>query len=1126
MKKLTMLFLCLVLLGVHIANAQQKTITGKVTSVEDGTTVPGVSVAVKGTTLGTITNINGEYSLNVPADATTLVFSFVGMTSKEVEIGTLSVIDVSMVPGVFNVDEVVVTALGISREKKSLGYAVQEVGGDDVNQAKGGNFVNQLSGRVAGVQIKNNNNMGGSSNVIIRGSSSLTGNNQALFVVDGIPVDNSNTNNTGQLSGRNGYDYGNAAADINPADIESISVLKGAAATALYGSRAANGVILVTTKKGAGTSLKQPKVKLSSNFTVSNIDKSTFPKYQQKYGAGYGKYYYGGADYPGFEQYADVDGDGNVDYTVPYYEDASRGQEFDPTVNVFQWDALYPESPNYMKATPWVAGANGPETFFETGTSNTQNIDLSGGDANTNYRLAYTYFGLKGVLPNSNLTKNNVIFSGSHKIYDNLKVSSSANFVNTKGKGRPSTGYSDNIMSSFRQWYQVNTDLGAQKDMYDKTKRNITWNPAAYDNTAPAYWDNPYWVRGENYETDARNRFIGYAQLDWDITSDLKAMGRYSIDNYTELQEERKAVGSGSGEFGVGRPDVTSGYSRFDRTFTETNLDFMLNYRKKIGESLDLSALVGTNMRRTKTESVFVSTNNGLAVGGLYALSNTVDPMDLPEELLTELGVNGVFGSVSLGLSNTYFLDATIRRDQSSSLPEDNNAYIYPSITGSVIFSNMIDVDWLSLGKVRANYAEVGNSAPALSVKDTYAANSPLSGTSMATVPNTKLNSDLKPERQKALEGGLEMNFLQSRVGFDLAFYKDNTVDQLMPVSVSYATGYLSKWVNAGEIQNSGVELALFGTIVKTDDFKWDISVNWAKNTSEVISLYKDEEGNEVKNLQLASLQGGVTINATVGQPYGTIKGSDYQYYTIDAGTPQEVVTDKKLVNPVNGRYLRSSTNDKVIGDINPDWTGGITNTLGYKSFTLSFLIDIQKGGDIFSLDHWYGTSTGLYEESVGPNDLGNEMRDPIVWNDPDNMTKDGGYASNSGGIIEDGVVNNPTNNPAYGENGSVNWVRRSQENYVAQGYATDPNSRFVFDASYVKLRELSLTYELPKTLASKMHFAGASLALVGSNLWIISKNLPHADPEASQSSGNIQGWQSGVMPTTRNFGVTLNLQF
>jgi len=390
-----------------------------------------------------------------------------------------------------------------------------------------------------------------------------------------------------------------------------------------------------------------------------------------------------------------VNGDGNTDYTVPYYEDASRGQKFDPSVNVYQWDALDPASPNYHKATPWVAGANGPETFFETGVGTTNSIDISGGDDKTVYRFAYTYFDQSGVMPNSNLKKNNAIFVGSHKILDNLKSTTSVNFVNTTGKGRPSTGYSDNIMSSFRQWSQNNVDYGAQKAMYESTHRNVTWNPAAPDNLAPAYWDNPYWVRYQNYEKDARNRIIGYTQLDWDITSGLKAMGRFAIDTYSELQEEQKAVGSSSGEFGVGRPDVTSGYSRFTRAFTETNLDFMLNYHKAISEKFDFTAMLGTNIRRTKTESVYASTNNGLAVAGVYALNNSVDPMLPPEESLLQQGVNGIFGSVSLGYKNTYFVDATIRRDQSSTLPEAENTYYYPSVAGNMIFSNLIDVDWL-----------------------------------------------------------------------------------------------------------------------------------------------------------------------------------------------------------------------------------------------------------------------------------------------------------------------------------------------------------------------------------------------------------------------------------------------
>lgn len=1108
MRKLTFLLTCLFLIGIGVVNAQSKSVSGKVISAEDGQPVIGASVKVLGTQSGTITGVDGDFTVTLTGGAKSLEISYVGM--KTVTIEAKNGMVVTMASDSKLIDEVVVTALGISREKKSLGYAVQEVSGDAVNKVKSDNFISSLSGKVSGVEIKNNTNFGGSMNVVIRGASSLTGNNQALFVIDGIPVDNSNTNNSGQLTGRSGYDYGNAASDINPADIESISVLKGAAATALYGSRAATGVILITTKKGGNTGKDmKPRVKISSNVTLSTIDKSTFPEYQNEYGAGYGKYYYSGGNYPGLEEYADVNNDGVVDLTVPYYEDASRGQKFDKNLMVYQWDALYPESPNYMKATPWVAGANQPSTFFQTGAATTNNIEVTGGNDKTTYRFSYTNFNQTGVMPNSYLKKNNAIFTGTQKLTNNLKLTTQANYVNTQGKGRPSTGYSDNVLSSFRQWYQVNVDLGLQKQLYQQYHKNITWNVNAYDDTTPAYWDNPYWVRYENYETDGRSRLVGYAQLDWDITHDLKAMGRFAMDTYNELQEERKAVGSVAGELGVGRNDVTSGYSRYTRTFMETNLDFMLNYHKKLTDDLDFTGMLGTNIRRRNVESVFESTNGGLAVPGIYALSNSVNSMLPPEETKYTIGVNGYFGQVSFGYKSTYFLDGTLRNDISSTLPAANRSYLYPSLTGSMIFSNLLDQQWLSLGKLRLNYAEVGNDAPALSTSDVYTTNTPFSGTLLTTVPNTQANTNLKPERQRSWEVGLEMNFLQNRLGFDFSLYKKDTYDQLMPVSVSYATGYSSKWVNAGQIENKGAELSLKATPVKTKDFSWDVNVNWAKNVNKVVSLYKDDSGNEVTNLVLGSLQGGVTINATVGEAYGTIKGSDYVYLDTENKTG-------KLINPANGRYYKTSTNDQTIGNVNPDWTGGINNTFKYKSLTFSFLVDVSKGGDVFSLDMWYGTGTGLYKETAGLNDLGNPKRDPIVWNDANNMTKEGGYASTSGGVVEDGVL----------ADGSKNWVRRNQENYAAIGWAADPNARFVYDASYVKLREVSLSYDLPKSLISKLYLSNASIGVVGSNLWIIFKNLPYADPEASQSSGNIQGWQSGVMPATKNLGVTLNLTF
>jgi hypothetical protein len=632
---------------------------------------------------------------------------------------------------------------------------------------------------------------------------------------------------------------------------------------------------------------------------------------------------------------------------------------------------------------------------------------------------------------------------------------------------------------------QTNVDYKMQEDLYNSSGRNITWNPVSPFDLAPAYWDNPYWVRNENYETDERNRIIGYLQADWKITEHLSLMGRAAVDTYEELQEERKAVGSGSGEFGVGRPDVTSGYSRFNRSFMETNMDLMLRYYNQLTEDLNLNAFVGTNIRRTRVDQVFASTNLGLIVPGLYSLSNSIAPMLNPEERLTEVGVNGIFASASLGFMNTFFLDATIRRDQASTLPIDENAYIYPSVSGSWLFSNNLESDWLQLGKLRLGYAQVGNDAPWGSILDTYTQNTTFGGTALFSLPSTKNNANLKPEKTSSLEAGIELITLNKRLGLDLSFYKNNTTNQIMPVTVSTATGRSSTFVNAGEIQNQGVEIMLNGAPVVSKDFRWDIILNWSKNVNEVVAL-----ADGIENLQIAALQGGVTINARKGEPYGTIQGTDYVY------------TNGEKTVGANGYYLRSSTSDKILGNINPDWNAGMNNKFTYKNWAASFLIDWQQGGSVFSLDLYYGLATGLYEETVFTNDLGNPVR---------NLIEDGG------GLILEGVF----------EDGSVNTKRVEGADYRVFGYSRNPNAAFVYDASYVKLREVVLSYSLPSSVISKVNWIhGATFSVVGSNLWILSKKLPHADPEASQSSGNVQGWQSGVMPSTRNVGFSINLQF
>jgi TonB-linked SusC/RagA family outer membrane protein len=1098
MRKLSFLLVLLLLTAMQVL--AQRTITGKVTSADDGSGIPGVTVLVKGTSTGVLTDLDGKYSINVSKDATALQYSFIGMRTQEVALTTDNSLDVVMQGEAQNIEGVVVTALGITREKKSLGYSTQEVNGDAISTVRSDNFSNALSGKVTGVQIKKTTNLGGSTNVLIRGNKSITGNNQALFVIDGIPVSNDITNTNSQQQAGTGYDFGNAASDINPDDIESVNVLKGAAATALYGSRAANGVIMITTKKGKDSKggKKGIGVSINSGVTVGFVDKSTFPKYQTQYGGGYGRYYGGPNDY---WYMRDINGDGVDEQWVVTSEDASYGAPFDGKL-VYQWDAVDPQSPNYMKATPYVSAANGPITFFNKPVTLTNTVAIENSTDKYNYRLSYTNFDQKGLLPNSELKKNNLLLNSSFNVNKKLTVAGSANFIKTDGLGRNSTGYNDNQMGSFRQWWQTNTDLKALEDAYNTTKRNITWNWADPSDAQPIFWDNPYWQRYENYETDGRNRFIGYASADYKLTDWLDIFGRASIDTYNELQEERRAVGSIASVFGIGsgadgsnnRSSAGSGYLRRDITFDEYNYDLMLNFKKSLSESLNLNGVLGSNIRRTNYNRLISATNEGIGVARIYSLQNSVGPLMFPKELASKVGVDGYYASVSLGYKNFLYLDATIRRDHSSTLPTGNNWYNYPSISGSFIFSELVKPSWLSFGKVRLNYAQVGNSAGFDQLLDTYSFNYPLNS-SMTSVATTKKEPNLKPEQTKSLEAGLEMFFFDKRLGLDLAVYKTNTIDQIIPLTLSTATGYNSQIINAGEVENKGVEIGITGTPVKTSDFRWDVNLNWTKNVSKVISLL---EG--LDNLQLGDFQGGITLNAKVGQPYGVLFGTDYTY-----------LNGQRVVDKSNGQYVKTGTSDNVIGDVNPKWNGGLTNTLTYKNWAFSFLIDMQKGGSIFSLDMYYGLATGLYEETAFTNDLGNPVRDPIVGSAAT------GYGATSGGFINEGV----------NSDGGANKTRISATNFGALGYRRGlPDIAFVYDASYVKLREVSLTYSLPSSILGKSFLRGVSFSAVGSNLWIIFKNLPYADPESGLGAGNLQGFSTGSLPSTRDISFNVKLNF
>ena len=1050
------------------AHAQTSVVSGTVTD-EDGGPLPGVNVVEKGTANGAVTDANGEYNLNLTGSNAVLVFTFIGLETMEIPVAGRTLVDVQMLPDVRQLSEVVVTALGIERDRNELPYAAQQVTSEQVTQSRNNNFVNALSGKVAGLDIKANNNLGGSTNVIIRGYKSITGNNQALFVIDGIPVSNANTNTAAQRTGRVGTDFGNAAADINPDNIESINVLKGAAATALYGSRAANGVIMITTKKGRKNSLD---ITINSGLTWGTIDKSTYARYQKEYGGGY---------FPGFYTADLGSGEGPV---ALFDHDASFGSKFDPNLMVYQWDALDPFSPNFGRMRPWVAAENDPSTFYETSLSSNQNVSITGGAEKMTFKLAYTRTDDKGVLPNSHLDKDLINLSASFDITEKLTVAASGNYSRIVGVGRYGTGYNgNNPNQQFRQWWQMNTDIKEQRDAFFRNQLNVTWNWADLEGTGPIYSDNPYWTRYKNFANDSRDHTFGYASVNYKLTDWLDILGRVAFDGTMDMQEERIAVGSAG----------TSQYTRFNQDFTETNFDLLLNFDRDLSDAITLRGLIGSNLRRSRFSSIRASTNGGLAVPDLYSLTNSRSPLQAPVEQLERVGVDGIFANATVGFSELVFIDLSARNDRSTTLPENNNSYFYWSAAGSLVFSNLVDQQWLTHGKLRVNYAQVGNDAPALSLYDVYDKPASFESTPLFSVPNTKNNPNLVSERTESYEAGVEVEFIDSRVGLDVTVYQSSTFDQAIPVNTSSATGYTARFVNSGEIQNRGIEISAFGAPVTSDNFTWRMGLTFAKNENKVIDLYTIGEV-PVENVQLGAFQGGVSTNAAIGQPYGVLRGTNFVY------------TNGRRTVDEAGYYLATASSAEIIGDPNPDWLGGITNTLDFKNFSINFLVDIRHGGDIFSLDQWYGEGTGLYPNTVGLNEIGNPKRDPV---------------DEGGGVILDGVK----------EDGTPNDIRVSNENGVetAFGYPTSPpRAWYVYDGSYVKLREVALTFSIPTSFIERIPaFKGIDVSLIGRNLWIIHKNMEYADPEETLSSGNgTNGYQSGAYPAVRTYGFNVSFKF
>ena len=1060
MKKLTFLFLCL-LIGIGLATAQTREITGSVVSAEDDQPVIGASVIVKGTTTGTVTDYDGKFSLSVPSAAKTLVISYIGMAAQEVAIAPN--VRVLLKADTQNLDEVVVTALGISREKKALGYAVSEVKGDEMLKARGGvsNPINALQGKVAGLQIQGGaGSMGGSSKVIIRGVKSISGNNQPLFVIDGVPVEGSDFNSTDAARGAGGYDYGNLIQDLNPDDIENISVLKGPNASALYGSRATNGVVMITTKKGKKGEGYGVTFNSSLGFEVVN----KMPKMQKLYGGGYGfeTVKINGKEY----QYPDM-------ATDESWGDKYEGQEILSWYDLAKWEAG--GKVGNPTTSKWQTPANDIDSFFETGVVFTNNVSVAQATDRASARISYTNSDLKGFMPNSSLKKNIFNVSASTTSADKrLELFTNVTYFNSAAKGRSETGYGDNnVMQKFIQWGHRELDMKELKSLYQMPDgTQATWNRVAWDDATPNYSNNPYWSRYMNYQNDSRNRVYGNVGISYKIAEFLKFQYKANLDFFVDKQFERNAVYS----------QEQSRYKEMSRQQAEMNHEFLLSFNKNITD-YSFSANLGSNLMSRRYEYVYGETDGGLAIPEFYNLKNSVNPAT-GTNYLRKKSINSIFASGTVGYKSMLYLDLSLRNDWSSTLPNGNNSYLYPSVTGSFIFSELVkeDLPWLNFGKVRLGFAQVGNDTDPYQIVDTYTQYTNITSTPGYVLANTLKNSGLKPETTNSYEAGLELSLFNNRFGIEATYYSSETKNQIIPLSITGTSGYLYKVVNTGLMTNQGIELSIHGTPVQTADFTWESSLVLASNKNKVKKLLED-----VSYYRLTTAPFKVEVGAMEGQEYGVIMGTDFVY---DA-------KGNRVINE-DGSYAATDGNVNI-GSIYPDFTGGWTNTFRFKNFDLSVLLDFSKGGNYFSTSYMWGMYSGMLEESAAINENGVNIRESIA---------------NGGGVLLQGVQ----------ADGTPNTVRMGAEDFGAQHYS-GPAAQNVFKSDYVKLREINLGYTIP--MKSNYFVKSLRVSAYGRNLAVWGPDVKHFDPEmAITNSGNIQGIEGGALPSVANFGMNVSVKF
>ena len=1097
-KQLFMTFLVAFSFCVNVF-AQDRKVSGKVTSTEDGSSLPGVSVQLKGTTKGSTTDANGNYSIAIPSNGGSLVFSFVGTTNQEIAIGSKSVVDVRLTNDTKQLTEVVVTAIGIQRDKKALGYAISNVKGDDLAQKSEPDALRALNGKVPGVNIISGGGAPGqSTRITIRGQNSFTGNNQPLFVVDGIPFDNSVNSVDGFSSNTV---TSNRAYDIDPNNVESMTVLKGAAAAALYGSRAANGVIVITTKSGTKSAKKGIEITYNTSYSTEKI--SSIPDYQNVYTQGSNQNYNGGfignwgTAFPsevdrlnaelGFNRYSKTIVAGYPEGTVPH-----------PLVGVpytaARFKSVFPQflDANGLAIPVPLQPYNIIGGFFREGKVVENSIQINSTGDKTSLNAGVSRTTNDGIVPNSNTTRTNLTFGGNAQLTNGFIISGNVNYVRTTQQS-PQSGAS----------YFADYGSGSSGSIYDRLfylPRNFNLNeypsenPADGSNVFYRALDNPIRTSKYNLYNSDVNRVFGNMAISYDVTPWLNLLAKGGVNTYAETRHNVVRPG------GIALPQGLVSISNLNNT--EQDFTFLASFNKDINEKIGVKFLAGFNANQ-RSFNRFTSSNNEVIDANLLILGATNKQSSLEQNRSQRL--YGIFGELALSYNNYAFLTASLRNDHSSTLPTNNNSYFYPAVTGSLVFTEALNLPKtiINFGKVRANFATVGKDAPPyLTSTPLYLSTGYNGSTAAATASYTNPlsgvsqvgNPQLKPEFTTEFEIGTELQFFNSRIGIDLAYFNRNSIDLIVTARIPSSSGFDYRTVNAGKINNNGIELGLTLVPIKTKSgFTWTSFAAFTRLRSEVVDA---GPGGELIISGVGSDNLGTIFRP--GQPYGMIYGS-------------KNARDKSgnlLINESTGLPF-TVAQSQILGNPAPDFTLGWTNSFTYKNFTLSSLLDYRKGGKMFSVTAASLILRGQLASSV---DREGMRVVPGVYGDPQTYEP----------ILQDGkVIRNTTPITAF-------------DSHFSNGFgAYGADETNVYDITVFRVREVTLGYRVPKAFLSKhLKFIGAlNFSLSGRNLFFVAPNMLKGlnfDPEvlSSFADSNVQGFDLGASPSTRRFGFNLTAKF